>query len=378
MAVDSLRGYYAQAQARLTSAAWRYLQYGSGDELTLRANRRAFDRRAIVPRPLVDVRGGHTRVELFGEALAHPIVLAPIAYQRLFHPDGECASAAAASAHGSLCVVSSLASQPFGAIARAGEGRCWFQLYWQGSPDRTWRLTQRALSAGCGAVVLTVDAPIRHAALALPEGVTAVNLEPDDGVPTTAAAQSVVFQGWMARAPTWSDVAWLRERLHVPFLLKGILHPDDAARAVALGCDGVVISNHGGRVVDGAPASLDALPAARARVGERVPLVLDGGIRSGRDVFKALALGARAVLLGRPYLWGLAHAGALGVAHVLRLLRDELEMTMALAGRATLAEIGRDCVDPAWLAGDPAHAAPAGQGWSPKASDATCPLRGLV
>jgi 4-hydroxymandelate oxidase len=152
--------------------------------------------------------------------------------------------------------------------------------------------------------------------------------------------QSPVFDGWMAQAPTWDDLAWLRDRIRQPLIVKGILHPDDAERAIELGCDGLVVSNHGGRVLDGAPASLDALPAILARVAGRVPVLLDSGIRDGRDVFKALRLGAGAVLLGRPYIWGLASAGALGVAHVIRLMRDELELAMALCGCKTLAEVG--------------------------------------
>jgi 4-hydroxymandelate oxidase len=153
------------------------------------------------------------------------------------------------------------------------------------------------------------------------------------------AGRSAVFDGWMAAAPTWDDLAWLRERLQMPLLVKGVLHADDAARLMALGCDGLIVSNHGGRVLDGAPASLDALPAIRARVGENVPVLLDSGIRSGRDAFKALAQGADAVLVGRPCIWGLAANGALGVAQVIRLLRDELELTMALTGCRTLGDI---------------------------------------
>jgi len=338
-AVDagSLRDWRQRAQARLHPEVWRYLQEGSGAALTRRANRLAFDRIPIVPRPLADVRGGHTRLELFGQCLEHPILLAPIAYQRLFHADGECASAMAAAAQGGIAIASSLASQPVESIAVAADCNAWFQLYWQGERARTLRLAQRAIAAGCRAIVLTVDAPVKRATFCLPAGVAAVNLEQWTDLPAVAAGQSEVFDGWMAQAPRWDDVAWLRDQVQRPLLLKGILHADDAERALALGCDGLVVSNHGGRVLDGAPASLDVLPAVLDRVRGRMPVLLDSGIRNGGDVFRALEAGANAVCIGRPYIWGLAAAGAFGVAAVIRLLRDEFEMTMALAGRATLA-----------------------------------------
>lgn len=198
---------------------------------------------------------------------------------------------------------------------------------------------RRALAAGYSAVVLTVDAPVKQATIQLPAGVSAVNLEAPLALPQLAQGQSQVFDGWMAQAPTWKGLAWLRAQINAPLLLKGVLHAADAAHAIELGCDGLVVSNHGGRVLDGAPASLDALPAIMEAVAGCVPVLLDSGVRSGSDAFKALALGVSAVMVGRPYVWGLAAAGALGVAHVLRLLRDELEMTMALAGCASVGDI---------------------------------------
>ncbi len=250
----------------------------------------------------------------------------------------------AAAAQGGAMVVSSLASQWLEAIAETGMqagGAPWFQLYWQGGRESTLRLARRAEAAGYAVVVLTVDAPVKLATLELPGDVTAVNLERPLAPAPLTARQSRVFDGWVAQAPTWDDLAWLRGQIRRPLLVKGILHPDDAERAVGLGCDGLVVSNHGGRVLDGVPASLDALPAILARVSGRVPVLLDSGIRGGRDVFKALSLGARAVLLGRPAIWGLVAAGALGVAHVIRLMRDELEVAMALTGCARIDDIGR-------------------------------------
>ncbi len=332
--------YQGLARERLDSVAWQYLQDGSG--LTLAANRRAFSAQTLMPRPLADVRGGDTRISLFGQTLEHPILLAPIAYQRLFHPDGEVASAMAAAAQGGAMWVSSLASQLLENIAEAsrqGGGAAWFQLYWQGERARTLRLARRAEAAGYAAFMFTVDAPVKLATLQLPGGITAVNLEMPLAPASIGPGQSPVFDGWMANAPTWEDVAWLRDQLRQPLILKGVMHPDDAVRAVELGCEGIVVSNHGGRVLDGAPASLAVLPAIALRVRGRASVLFDSGIRDGRDVFKALSLGADAVLLGRPYIWALASAGAMGVAHAIRLLRDELEATMALCGCKTLAAI---------------------------------------
>lgn len=332
--IASATDYAAVARARLDPAVWQYLQ--GGDELS--GNRAAFEAVRLWPRPLADVRGGHTRLDLFGQTLEHPVLLAPIAYQRLFHMDGERACAMAAAAQGGAMVVSSLASQPLEAIAEAG-GAPWFQLYWQGARARTLRLARRAEAAGYPVMMFTVDAPVKPGGLDLPAGISAVNLEQPLSPSPLSDGQSQVFDGWMSQAPTWDDLAWLREQIRCPLLVKGILHPDDAARAAALGCEGIVVSNHGGRVLTSAPSSLEALTGIRARLAGQVPLLLDSGIRDGRDVLKALALGADAILLGRPAIWGLAGAGALGVAHVIRLLRDELEAAMAVCGYRTLAEI---------------------------------------
>jgi 4-hydroxymandelate oxidase len=339
---QSLNDYLAAAQQRLPADIWRYLADGDSE-----GNQQALAEVRLMPRPLRDVRGGHTRLTLFGQELDHPLLLAPIAYQRLFHPDGEAASAMAAGAQGGQFVISSLASLPFADIVKAAEQppqrAPWFQLYWQADRPRTQRLLQRALNAGCAAVVMTVDAPIKLASLQLPGNIHAANLEP---AAFAAGGPSAVFDGWMAQAPTWDDIAWLRQQTTLPLLLKGLLHPDDAERAIDLGCDGIVVSNHGGRVLRGAPISLTALPRIAARVAGRVPLLFDSGIRDGRDAFVALAHGATAVLAGRPYLWALAAAGALGVARTIRLLRDELEMTMALTGCARLADINAACLAP--------------------------------
>ncbi len=356
----------ALARAQLGDAAWAYLAGGAADGLTLDDNACAWRRLRLWPRVLRPLAGGHTRSQLLGRALPHPVLLAPVAYQTLFHPDGERGSALAAAMQGAGLVLSAQASTRLEAVAalvrdEPGRGPLWFQLTMQ--PDRgfTRDLVRRAEAAGFEALVLTVDAPTHgvrdrelRAGFRLPPGVAAVNLQ---GAPAAAArAQppvgiggnggSALFDGLLHHAPTWGDVAWLQAQTRLPLLLKGVLHPDDALQAAGLGVAGIVVSNHGGRTLDTTPATALALPriaaALAARAGPSPALLVDGGIRRGSDVFKALALGAHAVLVGRPMVQALAAAGAPGVARAIRLLRDELEITMALTGCATLADIGPD------------------------------------
>jgi 4-hydroxymandelate oxidase len=358
----TLADHEAHARTRLDDKAWAYFSGGAADELTLRANRCAWEELPLLPRVLQPLAGGHTRVQLLGRTLAHPILLAPVAYQKMAHPDGELASALAAAAQGAGLVLSTQASVSLETVAQtvrdeAGRGPLWFQLYLQ--PDRgfTRELVQRAEDSGYEALVLTVDAPThgardreRRAGFHLPPGVRAVNLDAMPVPPPRplAGADSALFSGLLAHAPTWDDVAWLQAQTRLPVLLKGVLHTEDARQAARLNLAGLIISNHGGRTLDTALASARALPPIADALGDALPLLVDGGIRRGTDVLKALALGARAVLLGRPYIWGLTNAGALGVAHVLRLLRDELEIAMALCGVRTLdqltpAVLGRHC-----------------------------------
>ena len=348
--VVTLADHEAQARTRLDANAWSYFSGGAADELTLRANRSAWDQLVLQPRVLQPLAGGHTRVELLGRTLAHPILLAPVAYQKLAHPDGELATAHAAAALGAGLVLSTQASVSLEEVARAvlneaDRGPLWFQLYLQ--PDRgfTRELVQRAEAAGYEALVLTVDAPTsgardreRRAGFHLPPGIRAVNLDgmPLPPPPRLDAGQSPLFDGLPRHAPTWDDVVWLQAQTRLPVLLKGVLHPDDARQAAALNISGLLVSNHGGRTLDTTPATAAVLPRIADALGGALPLLVDGGIRRGTDVLKAMALGASAVLLGRPYVYGLANAGAVGVAHVLRLLRDELEIAMALCGCRTL------------------------------------------
>lgn len=345
--VVALADYEHLARDRMTPDAWGYLNGGSADELTLRWNREAYDRLKLRGRVLGDFPdGGHTRVSLFGRSLEHPILLAPVALQILAHQQGERATALGAAATQTTFVVSTQASLSLEEIARAGEGApWWFQLYVQSDRAFTEALVRRAEAAGCEALVVTVDAPVsgvrnreQRVRFRLPPGVEMVNLLGCSSPPAGAG----LCGGLMTCAPTWDDVAWLRSLTSLPIVLKGITDAADAARAVEAGAAGIIVSNHGGRTLDTLPATIDVLPRISDAVGGRVPLLIDGGIRRGSDVLKALALGATAVLVGRPYVHGLAAAGAVGVAHVVRILRAELEVAMALAGCATPDQVGRN------------------------------------
>ncbi len=351
----TLADHERHARARLDAPVWAYFSGGAADEITLRANRSAWDALTLAPRVLRPLAGGHTRCELLGRTLAHPILLAPVAFQRLAHADGELATAYAAAALGAGLVLSTQASQPLEAVAQAvlgdaGRGPLWFQLYLQPDRGHTRALVQRAEAAGYEALVLTVDAPCSgvrerewRAGFRLPPGLRAVNLPAAAAISAPGGAgSSALFDGLLRHAPTWDDVQWLQSITRLPVLLKGVLHPADARAAMDNGVAAVIVSNHGGRTLDTTPSTASVLPRIADATGGALPLLVDGGIRRGTDVLKAIALGARAVLVGRPIVWGLAHSGAAGVAHVLRLLRDELEAAMALTGCATLAQAGRE------------------------------------
>lgn len=350
--VVNLADFEPAARARLNEQAWAYLSGGAADEITLRANRAAWDGIRLQPRVLRDLAGGHTRVSLLGREYLHPILLAPIAYQRLFHADGELAIAHAAAAQSAGLVLSAQSSVTMEEVAapmRADPqaGPLWFQLYWRDDRDFMQALLARIEAAGFEALVLTVDAPVhgardreRRAGFKLPDDIRAINLGGRKKPLDLQPGQSALFDGLMPRAATWREVDWLRAHSRLPLLLKGVSHVDDAREALQRGVAGLVVSNHGGRALDTLPTTAELLPRLRAALGPESTLIVDGGIRRGTDVLKAFALGANAVLLGRPYVHALAAAGALGVAHALRLLRDELEIAMALSGCKTLADAG--------------------------------------
>jgi 4-hydroxymandelate oxidase len=344
--------FEAAAAAALPRMAYDYYRSGADDERTLRENRRAFRRWEIWYRVLVDVAERSLGVTLLGEAIASPILIAPTAYHRMAHPEGELATARAAAAAGTIYVVSTLATTRLEDVAAASAGPKWFQLYVHKDRGFTRELVDRAVASGYRAIVLTVDAPLLGRRLAdernlfsLPEGLVMANLMSPAGLGSTVEERSMLAKYVASRHDatlTWKDIAWLRGLSPLPLLIKGIVRADDAALAVDHGAAGVVVSNHGARQLDGAPASIDALPGVVAAVAGRCPVLMDGGIRRGTDVLKALSLGAAAVLVGRPVLWGLAVGGEQGVARVLQILQNELSTAMALAGSADLAGLAAD------------------------------------
>lgn len=341
--------YEMLARARLPGPVFEYLAGGAGDDLTAAANRAAFERLTILPRLLRDVSRGHTRLRLMGHELEHPLLLAPVAFQTLAHPAGELDTARAAAATDTCLVCSTLSSFTLEEIARHAGPCRWFQLYFQPRREATLDLARRAEAAGYGALVLTLDASIQmpslralRAGFRMPEALHPANLAGYAAAAPHVAppGASRVFQAAMHGAPTWADIEWLASHTALPLVVKGALRGDDARELQGRGVAALVVSNHGGRTIDGVPASLAVLPAIRAAVGPGFPLLFDGGIRSGSDAFKAIALGADAVMVGRLQIYALAVAGALGVAHMLRMLREELEVCMAATGCPTLADVG--------------------------------------
>ena len=337
-----LADFEAAARRKLPAATFDFVAGGAADELTMRWNREAYERIRLRPHVLVDVSAPDTRVALLGLDLPHPILLAPTAYQKLFHRGGEVATARGAGASGAVFVVSSNATTAIEDVARAASMPLWLQMYAQAEGDYNQRLIDRAETAGCHAIVVTVDTPVlgvrnreQRRRFVLPRHLT----QPMN--PTNQHARRIAGGSPRRVSLTWRHLEDLRSLCRVPLLVKGILHPDDAERAVGQGVAGIIVSNHGGRNLDTAIATIDALPAIVDRVAGRVPVLVDGGIRRGTDVLKAIALGATAVLIGRPYLYGLAVGGDAGVARTVQLLREELELAMALVGCPRIAELSR-------------------------------------
>lgn len=344
----------AAAREQLSPLAADYYAGGADDERALHANAAAYRRWSIYYRVLVDVATRDLSTTVLGQPLAMPVMIAPTAYHKLAHPEGEVATARAAAAAGTTMVVSTLSTTSIEDLAATGAS-LWFQLYVYRERDETAALVERVERAGAKALVLTVDAPligrrerdVRNR-FALPPELRMENLHGDRArVPPSAHDSGLA--AWVAShldaGLSWKDLAWLRSITRLPVLVKGVVRADDARRAVDHGVAGIVVSNHGGRQLDAAPATLDALPGVVAAVDGQAEVLLDGGVRRGSDIVKALALGARAVLLGRPVLWGLAVDGAAGVGAVLGHLRGELDLAMALCGCPRIADITRDLVD---------------------------------
>lgn len=345
----------ALARERLPAGVYAYFAGGAADEITLRENRLAWERLPLRPRVLVDVSVRDASLELPGTRLEFPVLVAPMAMQRMAHPDGELATARAAAATGTTMVVSTLATATVEEI-RAACGRTpWFQLYVHQDRSITEALLARVEAAGYGAIVLTVDTPVLgrrerdvRGGFAPPPGIVIANAMRGattrmEGVDDDSAL-AAYFTARHDASVTWADLAWLRAHTRLPIVLKGVVRGDDARRAVEHGMSGVVVSNHGGRQLDTTLPTTAALPEVAEAVAGCIPVLVDGGIRRGTDVLKALALGARAVMVGRPVLWGLALGGEDGVRRVLALLRDELDLAMALCGAPTLREVTGDLV----------------------------------
>ncbi|MES3022808.1 MAG: alpha-hydroxy acid oxidase [Pseudomonadota bacterium] len=344
------RDYEQLARQFMPPATYAYVAGGCGEDVTAVANLDAFSRWSVYPRLLRALGAGHTRVAIAGEQFLHPLFLAPVAFHNLAHPGAELESARGAHATDTCMVASTLSSHSLEEVARVAGPQRWFQLYFQPCRDNTLDLLKRAAGAGYRAIVVTLDAAVQvpsfaalRAGFRMPNDSVAKNLTGHaaaEAIPLRAD-ESRVFQGIMRSAPTWDDLAWLLANTELPVWIKGVVHPDDALACQAAGAAGLVVSNHGGRSLDGVPASLDTLAAIRAALGASFPVLFDGGIRCGSDVFKALALGANGVMLGRLQLYALSVAGGLGVAHMIKLLREELEVCMAMAGCATVDDIGR-------------------------------------
>ncbi|MCW2705385.1 MAG: Lactate 2-monooxygenase [Blastococcus sp.] len=392
----AVRALQERAKQALNPRAYAYVAGGAGDEVTQRANRAAFDKWAVVPRVLRDVSTRDTSVELFGRRLPAPLLLAPVGALELVHDEADLAVARAAASLGVPMVFSNQASVSMEDCAAAmGDSPRWFQLYWSTSDELVESLLRRAEAAGCDALVVTLDTTmlgwrprdldLGHLPFALGKGIAQYTSDPvfrrlveqraasagereSRPRPTPAAVKALVgmakawpgsfrdnlrsplpraavetFLGIYSRPSiTWADLAWLRSRTRLPILLKGVLHPDDARRALDEGVDGVVVSTHGGRQVDRSISALDALPDVVAAIDERAPVLFDSGIRSGADVFTAVALGAGAVLLGRPFAWGLALAGEEGVRQVIADVMGEFDLTLGLTGHTAVDQLSPD------------------------------------
>lgn len=343
----SLTDYERHFHNSVDPAITAYICGPAADGFTRTRNRAQFDNYLLMPKALTDLRQASAASSLFGLKLDYPIILAPTAYHKLVDPMGELATVHAAGLTKTWMTASLLSSVSMEEIAAHASSPLWFQLYLQEDREESLELVRRAEQAGYAAIVVTIDAPVtamrnaqQRAGFQLPMAIRPVNLDGLKGsAPVRAVSGSPVFQGMLKHSARWQDIGWLRDNCSLPILLKGILNPDDAEKAIRLGVEGIIVSNHGGRVLDKLPSALDVLPMITQRVGGRVPIIADGGVQRGTDILTMLAMGACAVMLGEPVLHALAVGGADGVAHMLTILQTEFEAAMAITGRATLAEI---------------------------------------
>jgi 4-hydroxymandelate oxidase len=349
----NLRELEALAREKLPTVAYDYFASGAHDEVTLRENLAAFDRIALRYRVLVDVSTRDTTTHVLGRALPFPVIIAPTAFQCMAHPDGELATARAAGDAGITMILSTLSTTDVEDVVSVATGPIWFQLYMYCDRGATKALVERAEAAGCSALVLTVDAPLLgrrerdvRNRFRLPPELSVKNMTASgmQALPATSddSALAAYVASMLDPSVTWKDLAWLRSITKLPLLVKGVVRRDDAERAASEGVDGIVVSNHGGRQLDTAPATIRVLEDIADAVHGKTEVLLDGGIRRGTDVLKALALGAKAVLLGRPVLWALAVDGQRGVTRALEILHREIDLAMALTGSPTISTVTRD------------------------------------
>ena len=347
----NVRDYEVMAREKLEEPIYDFIAGGAEDEISLAGNLSAWSRIQLLPRVLAGVTNVDTATEVLGQPVTSPILLAPVAYLRAADPEGEKATARASAAAGTIMVLSTMSTVPMEEVAAAAEGRRWFQLYVYPERGITKRLVQRAEAAGYSALCLTVDVPYLgrrerdfYNQLQFPPGIVPANFLDMIEVSefhATDSALAAQAASLISPAITWDDVDWLRSITSMPVLLKGVLAAADAKIALDHGVAGIIVSNHGGRQLDGVPAPAEVLPEIVEAVAGRVPVLVDGGVRRGTDVLKALALGADAVLIGRPYVWGLAAEGEAGVRNVIRMLQEEFRLAMALSGCRSVGEINR-------------------------------------
>jgi len=344
--IFTLQEFEALAESHMSAMAYAYVAGGAGDELTMRANSEDWKAIRLAPQILVDVSDISLRTQLFGRPMEVPVLLAPTAFHRLCHAEGELATVVGANEAGASFVLSSFSTVSLEEVAAAARQPLWFQLYVQTDRGLTEEMVRRAEAAGYAALCITVDTPVLGARnresrvqFALPADFKLPNLKL--GPVSHRPVRSAIYSELLNASLTWKDIEWLCAMTKIPVLLKGVLNPDDAARALTSGASGLIVSNHGARNLDTVPSTAEALPYVLERVEGRLPVLVDGGIRRGTDILKALALGAKAVLIGRPYLYGLACSGASGVARVIEILKTELMMAMALTGRTAIDQIDR-------------------------------------
>lgn len=355
MEFTNLFEYEKLACEKLHKTAFDYYSSGAHDEITLKDNREAYNRIQIHYKVLVDVSKRDLSTEVFGQKISFPLIIAPTAFHKMAHNEGECAVAKAAMQSDTIICLSTLSNTKVEEVSESCKSNFWFQLYVFRDKSVTEKLVRRVEKAGAKAIVVTVDAPLLGTRekdvknkFQLPQGLSVINLMPDnkDELPDNKpdSGLSLYFNEMLDQSLNWKDIEWLASITKLPIILKGIIRPDDALRAIDYGAKGIVVSNHGGRQLDTSPATIEVLPKIAEAVDNRIEVLVDGGIRRGTDILKAVALGAKAVLVGRPVLWGLACNGTEGVSSVLSLLKKEFDLAMALSGTPTVKDITRDLV----------------------------------